>query len=85
MASIPIILPSARVFTGPGDRLFGYDRIWVVIYAGAALETSTSHRRHHRHQLIRGRRGVDSSDLELLMHILHEADKGTVGASEPMF
>jgi hypothetical protein len=85
MASIPLILPSARVFAGPGDRLSGYDRIWVIVYAGAALKTSTWPRRHHRHHLIRGRRGVDSSDLELLMHVLHEADKGTVGASEQMF
>jgi hypothetical protein len=36
MASIPLVLPSARLFIGPGDSLFEYGRIWVVLYAGAA-------------------------------------------------
>jgi hypothetical protein len=82
MASMPIILPSARVFTGPGDRLFGYERIWVLVYAGAALKTSTLPHKHHSHHLIRGRHGDDGSDLELLTHILQQARKGTVGALE---
>lgn len=75
MAGTPTILPSARVFTGPGDRLFGYDRIWVLIYVGT---TKTVAEYDPGHLLIRGRRGDDGSDLELLTHTLQQAHKGTV-------
>ncbi|KAH4612139.1 hypothetical protein HBI73_021320 [Parastagonospora nodorum] len=72
MAGTPTILPSARVFTGPGDRLFGYDRIWVLIHAGT---TKTAADYDPGHFLIRGRRGDDGSDLELLTHTLQQAHK----------
>jgi hypothetical protein len=81
MSGIQTILPSARVFTGPGDRLFGYDRIWVIIYAGIAktarINAPTTY--DPGHHLIKGRCGHDGSDLELITHILQQATKGTVG------
>jgi hypothetical protein len=36
MASVPLVLPGVRLFLGPGDALFEYNRIWVVLHAGAA-------------------------------------------------
>jgi hypothetical protein len=28
-------LPSALLFLGPGDELWGFDRIWIIIHQGA--------------------------------------------------
>ncbi|CAO2652379.1 Nn.00g006620.m01.CDS01 [Neocucurbitaria sp. VM-36] len=63
MQTCPEILPSARLFVGPGHELSGFDRIWVSICGG-------------RH-LITGRNGDDIQDLTLLTYILGHAQKVT--------
>ncbi|KAF2124796.1 hypothetical protein P153DRAFT_127388 [Dothidotthia symphoricarpi CBS 119687] len=61
MTTVPTVLHGARVFVGPGDRLFGFDRIWVLIHRGA--------------QYVYGRHGNDKRDEELLAHVLDYPDK----------
>ncbi|KAH7081088.1 hypothetical protein FB567DRAFT_532434 [Paraphoma chrysanthemicola] len=76
MASVLELLPSARVFAGPGDNLFGCNRIWVVLYAGATqIDYPTATERRNNHRFVIGRNGNDSNDLVLLSHILSGSSK----------
>jgi hypothetical protein len=76
MASIPLVLPSARTYVGPGDGIFGYDRIWIVLYAGEDSDT----RGPHDYRLVQGRHGADNKDFELLSKVLKLSKKGTASA-----
>jgi hypothetical protein len=80
MAGIPLVLPSARIFVGPGDRLFGYDRIWVVVYAGLGQGDDPDRREPRDHRFLRGRHGEECKDLELLSDVLRLSNKGTASA-----
>jgi hypothetical protein len=74
MAALPVILPTARIFTGPGDPLFECDRIWFVTGAGrhyGIVHTPRAWR------FIMGREGDDQKDLALLTHALAQSNKGT--------
>jgi hypothetical protein len=74
MASIPLVLPSARIYVGPGDKLFGYDRIWVVLWAGRCMSGSVDAWAPRHHQRIQGRHGEESKDLKLLSDVLKLPD-----------
>lgn len=78
MASVLETLPRARVFAGPGDNLFGYDRLWVTLYAGykGVDDPSTTAPPNRGHRLIIGRNGDDTTGLGLLTHILSQSSKG---------
>jgi hypothetical protein len=80
MASSPLVLPSARIYVGPGDRLFGYDRIWVVVYAGLCKGEDPDRRTPRDFHIIEGRHGEESRDLELLSDVLRLSSKGTASA-----
>lgn len=82
MAGMPVVLPSARIFVGPGDEVSQFDRLWVVLYAGASRPYSSDY--SHCPQLRRfvvGRDGEDRTDLELLTDLLGQCNKGTASAS----
>jgi hypothetical protein len=84
MASRLLVLPSARIFVGPGDRLFGYDRIWVVVYAGRGQGDGPDRRAPRDHHFLQGRHGEESKDLELLSDVLRLSNKGTASARQPI-
>ena len=82
MATPPAVLPTARVFAGPDDKICEFNRIWVVLYADATRAHDSNYDLYGQfHRLIIGRDGEDCKDLELLTHILGLDSKGTASAS----
>jgi hypothetical protein len=74
MAALPVILPTARIFTGPGDPLFECNRIWIVSGAGRRHGTVLT---PQAWRFVMGRDGDDQKDLALLTHALAQSNKGT--------
>lgn len=76
----PVVLPSARIFTGPGDPLFECNRIWVVIFNGAAWtnrDAAWTNRTPRSFRFTMGRNGDEQNDLALLTHTIAQSNKGT--------